>query len=54
MNLGYAKMLDFKIWKTSIRAQKINSFILEIFEIIIANFQVEYIANKPKFFQKSF
>ena len=42
--------LSLKILKTNIGAQKINSSALEIFEMVIADFQVEDKANKTRFF----
>lgn len=38
INFNYIRKLSFKIWKASIRVQKIDDFNLEIFGIIIANF----------------
>ena len=38
MNPGYTKKLGLKIWKTNIKAQKIDSSALKIFEMVIANF----------------
>ena len=54
MNPNFAQKLGLKVWKTSIGAQKIDNFALETFEMIIADFQVENKANKPRFFQKTF
>ena len=54
MNLNFAQKLDFYIQKTSIGSQKINNFILETFEMVIADFQLEDKANKPIFFQEIF
>lgn len=54
MNFGYNKKLGFKVQKINIRAQKVNSSILKIFEIVSADFQVENKENRPKFFQKTF
>ena len=51
---GYAKKLGFKVWQTNIEAPKINSFDLKIFEIVIADFQIENKISRPKFFQKTF
>lgn len=41
MTLAYIAKLDLKIQKTDIRSQKIDSFTLNIFEIVLAKFQVE-------------
>lgn len=35
-------------------AQKINSFIFEIFVIVIADFQMEDKIGRPRFFQETF
>ena len=50
MNPNFARKLDFKVWKTNVEAQKIDGSVLEIFGIIIANFQIEDKVNKPRFF----
>ena len=54
MNLDFAQKLDFKVWKTNVGAQKIDGSALEIFGIVIADFQIEVKVNKPRFFQKAF
>ena len=54
MNPNIARKLGFKIWKTNIRAQKIDGSALETFEMVIADFQVEDKANRPRFFQEAF
>ena len=38
MNPIFARKLDFHIQKTNVKAQKIDGSILEIFEIVIADF----------------
>ena len=38
MNSNFAQKLNFKVWKTNIRAQKINDSILETFGMVIADF----------------
>ena len=38
MNSDYAWILGFKIWKTNVMAQKIDSSTLEIFRMVIVNF----------------
>ena len=50
MSLGYTKKLGPKVWQINARAQKIDCFTLEIFEIVIANFQIEDKVSRPKFF----
>lgn len=54
MSLIYAKKLEFQIWKTDIGIQKINGSTLSIFEIVIADFQVQDKLERAKFFQKTF
>ena len=54
MNLDYAWKLEFKIRKINIGAQKIDSSALETFGMVIADFQVEDKANRPRFFQETF
>ena len=54
MNPDYIWKLGLKIRKINIGAQKINSSALETFEIVIANFQVEDKASRPRFFQETF
>ena len=50
MNPNYAWKLGLKIRKTNIEAQKIYSSALEIFGMIIADFQVEDKASRPRLF----
>ena len=54
MSPGYAKRLDLKIWKTNVRAQKIDGSALETFGMVIADFQVEDKSGRPRFFQEIF
>ena len=54
MSPAYAIKLGLKTWKTNIRAQKINDLALEIFGIVIADFQVEYKGDRSRFFQEIF
>ena len=54
INLDYARKLGLKIQRTNVGAQKIDSSTLKTFEMVIADFQVEDKANKPRFFQKTF
>lgn len=54
MNLNYAWKLRLKIWKTNVGAQKINGFILEIFGIVITDFQISDKIGRSRFFQKNF
>ena len=54
MNLDFARKLDLKIWKTNVGAQKIDGSALETFRMVIADFQIEDKANRPRFFQEIF
>ena len=54
MSPAYAKKLGLKIRKTNVGAQKIDGFALEIFGMVITDFQVEDKGGRPRFFQKAF
>ena len=54
MNPDYARKLGLKIRRTNIGAQKIDGSALETFGMVIADFQVENKANRPRFFQETF
>ena len=54
MNSNYAWKLGLKIRKINIGAQKIDGSALETFGMVIANFQVEDKASRPRFFQEIF
>ena len=54
MNPDYARKLWLKIQRTNIEAQKIDGSALETFGIVIADFQVEDKASRPRFFQEIF
>ena len=54
MNPAYIEKLGVKPQKTKVRAQKIDGSTLEIFEIVIADFQKEDKGGRPRFFQKIF
>ena len=54
MSPAYAKRLGLKTWKTNVGAQKIDGSALEIFGMVIADFQVEDKGGRPKFFQETF
>ena len=51
---AYVERLGLKIRKTNIRAQKIDGSVLEIFRMVIADFQMEDKGGRPKFFQETF
>ena len=50
MTPGYALKLGLKVYITYVRAQKINSFTLETFKIVLASFQVEDTLKRARFF----
>ena len=54
MTPTYAAKLGFKVRKTDIKAQKIDSFILKTFGIVLADFQVEDKLGRARFFQETF
>ena len=54
INPDYARKLGLKIRKTNIGAQKIDGSALETFGMVIADFQVEDKASRPRFFQETF
>ena len=54
INPIFVRKLGLKIWKTKVRAQKINGSTLETFGMIIAEFQVKDKASRHKFFQEIF
>ena len=54
MNPDFVLKLGFKIWKTNVKAQKIDGSTLKTFGMIIADFQVKDRVGKPRFFQKIF
>ena len=54
MSPAYAKKLSLKTRKTNVGAQKIDSSALEIFGMVIADFQVEDKGGRPRFFQETF
>ena len=54
MTSAYALRLGLWVHRTDIGAQKIDGSIFEIFEIVLASFQVEDKLGKIRFFQKTF
>ena len=54
MNPDYAQKLGLKIRKTNVGAQKIDGSTLETFGMVIADFQIEDKASRPRFFQETF
>ena len=51
---AFASQFGLKIWKTNIRAQKINGTTLETCEIVVSTFSVSDKDDKERFFEKSF
>ena len=54
MNPDFARKLGLKVRKTNVGAQKIDGSALETFGMVIADFQVEDKASRPRFFQETF
>ena len=54
MNPDFARKLGLKVRKTNIGAQKIDGSALEIFGMVIPDFQVEDKINRPRFFKEIF
>lgn len=47
MSLNDILKLELKIRKTNVKVKKIDNFIIKIFEIVIANIQIEKKVSKP-------
>ena len=54
MSPTYVKRLGLKTRKINVGAQKIDGSALEIFGMVIADFQVENKSGRPRFFQEIF
>ena len=54
INQTFDSQLGFKIWKTSIRAQKIDDTTLEIYKIVVFTFFMLDKDNKERFLEKNF
>ena len=52
MNLHFAWKLGLKIWKTNVGVQKMDDSTLEIFGMVIIDFQIEDKIDRPRFFQE--
>ena len=50
MSLYYIQKLALKVQKISVKAKKIDGSTLEIFEMVIADFQIEDKNLRPRFF----
>ena len=46
--------LGLKIWKTNVKAQKIDSITLETYRIVVTTFSILDKNSREKFFEKSF
>ena len=54
MNPAFASQLGLKIWKTNVRAQKIDNTTLETYMMIVFTFSMLDKDNKERFFKQSF
>lgn len=54
MSQAFTHQLGLKIWKTNVRAQKIDSTTLETYGIVVFTFSILDKDNREKFFEKSF
>lgn len=50
----YAAKLDFSIWKTNVRAEKIDILLLEIYDMALTRFLLQDSLKKVRFFEKTF
>ena len=50
MTPAYLSKLGLKVYHTNVGTQKINKFILEIFEMVLANFQIENKLGRAQFY----
>ena len=51
---AYAKKLGLWMWKTNVKAQKIDGSTLETYSMVIAGFRVQDKLGKARFFQETF
>ena len=54
MTAAYVLKLGFKVYPTNIGAQKIDSSILKIFEMVLGSLQIEDKLGRAPFFQETF
>ena len=54
MSQVFASQLDLKIWITIVGVQKIDSTILQTYEMVVFTFSILDKDNKEKFLKKSF
>lgn len=51
---AYAAKLGFKVQPINVKAQKIDSFLFKIFDMVLASFPIEDKLGQPRFFQETF
>ncbi len=54
MSQAFAQQLGLKIWKTNVRAQKIDGTTLETYKMVVSTFSMSYKDGRERFFDKSF
>ncbi len=54
MSQPFVQQLDLKIYKTNVRALKINGITLETYGMVVSTFSVSDKDRKEKFFEESF
>ena len=54
MNPAFASQLGLKIWKTNVRAQKIDGTTLETYRMVISTFFISDKNSRERFFEKNF
>ena len=54
MSQAFASQLGLKIWKTNIRALKVDGTILKTYGIVVSTFSKLDKDSREKFFEKSF
>ncbi len=54
MSQVFADQLSLKIWKTNVRAQKIDSTTLETYRIVVSTFSMSDKDGKERFFEENF
>lgn len=54
MSQTFTQQLDFKIWKTNVKIQKIDDTILEAYEMIVSTFSILDKDSRARFFKDSF
>ena len=54
INQAFAQQLNLKIYKTNVRAQKINGTTLKTYEMVVSTFSVLDKDGRERFFEESF